>query len=85
LSGLIYRVASIVQCVFPGKIHSGELFIPVMNGYGSFGMLDQRVIALPKPMRLLMQLHFNLDAFVDGLNHESYVPSCVEPLAKSER
>ena len=34
---LIYRDASIVQRVFPGKFHARELFVPVMNRYGSLG------------------------------------------------
>jgi hypothetical protein len=39
-----------------------------MKRSGSFGVLDEGVIALPSPVRLLMKLHFDLDAFVDGLN-----------------
>jgi hypothetical protein len=34
-------------------------------------MLYKSVIALPVPVRLLMHLHFDLDAFVDGLNHNA--------------
>ena len=34
----------------------------------------KRVIALPIPVRLLMHLHFNLYALVDGTNHGHYAP-----------
>jgi len=61
--------ASFLQGVFPGKIHSREVFVPVMKGDGSFGVLYKCVIALPIPVGLLMKLHFDLYAFVDGLNH----------------
>ena len=73
-ASLIYRVASFLQSGFPGKIHCRELFIPVMNRYGSFRVLYECVIALPIPVRELMKLHFDLYAFVDRLNHR-YAPS----------
>jgi hypothetical protein len=40
-----------------------------MNGFGSIGMSYKRIIALPIVVRLLMKLHLDFDAFVDGLNH----------------
>jgi hypothetical protein len=69
LTGLIYGGASFLQGVFPSKIHSRELFVPVMKRFGSFGVLYQCVIALPIPVRLLMHFHFDLYALVDGLDH----------------
>jgi hypothetical protein len=59
----IYRGASFLKRGFPGKVHSRELFRPVIDRYGSFGMLYQCVIAFPIPVPQLMQLHFDLDAF----------------------
>jgi hypothetical protein len=78
LTGLIDCGAGVMQSVFPGKLHARELFIPVMNGHGSFGVLDQRIIASPIALLdFLMHLHFDLDAFVDGLNH-SQLPCPLE-------
>ena len=42
-----------------------------MNRFSSLGVLDKCVIALPILMRLLAKLHFDLNAFVDGLNHST--------------
>ena len=55
--------------MFPGETHCRELLRYVLNRDGSLGMLDQRVIALPIPVRLLMKLHLDLYAFVYRLNH----------------
>lgn len=40
-----------------------------MESNGSFGVLYNGVVANPISVRPLMQLHFDLDAFVSGLNH----------------
>ena len=40
-----------------------------MESNGSFGVFYQGVVTDPIFVRLLMQLHFNLHAFVDCLNH----------------
>ena len=73
----IYCGARGMQSVFPGKIHSRVLFIAVMKRYGSLGMLYQRVIAFPTPVRLLMQLHFNLYALVDGFESVKCTSPCL--------
>ena len=69
LAGLIYRGAGFLQGMISGKIEYWELLSSVCNRHGLLGVLYQCVIALPIPVRQLMQLHFDLDAFVDGLNH----------------
>ena len=55
--------------MFLGKIHGRKLLIPVVNRDGSCGVFYKRVIALPLTVSLLMELHFDLYAFMDGLNH----------------
>jgi hypothetical protein len=70
LRASIYCAVSFLQGVFPGQFHSRELFVAVMKGFGSFGVLDKRVVAFPLLVRLLMHLHFDFYAFVDGLNHD---------------
>ena len=63
---------SILQGGVSGKVETRELFVAVMNGFGSIRVLYQRVIALPMLVRLLMKLHFDFDTFVDGLNHRIF-------------
>jgi hypothetical protein len=65
----IYGIASFLKREFSGELQIRELPGPMINGDGPFGVLYKRVIALPMPMRLLMHLHFDLDSFVDSLNH----------------
>jgi hypothetical protein len=40
-----------------------------MQRFGSLWMFDQSEIDLPIAVRQLMHLHFDFDAFVNGLNH----------------
>jgi len=56
--------------MLPRGFQCWKRFCPVMNRHRSFGMLDQRVVALPILVRLLMHLHFDLNVFVDRLNHK---------------
>jgi hypothetical protein len=65
----VNRLAGLLQSMVLGEIHRGELFITVVNRLGSAWVLDQRVVAPPIALGQLMQLHFNLDHFVDSLNH----------------
>ena len=65
----VYRAASFLQRIVAGAVHSREFRVAVMERLDAAGMLDQRVVALPHAMWQLMQLHFDFDAFVDGLNH----------------
>ena len=67
--GLIDCVLSIFERMLPGDFQCRERFCPVMNRHRSIGMLDQCVVALPMLVRLLMHLHFDLNIFVDCLNH----------------
>src|ERR1700688_4838948 len=48
-----------------------------MKDFGSFGVLYKRVVTLPVVVRLLMHLHFDFDALVDGLNHDASVPRSI--------
>jgi hypothetical protein len=64
----VYRDASFSQSKFPSHVHRGEFLVPI----GRLGLIrvpDQRVIALPKAVPLLMSLHFDIYAFVAGLKH----------------
>ena len=66
---MIDRVARFLQREFFGQVHAGKFLVAVMERFGSFWMFDQREIALPITVRQLMHLHFDFDAFVNGLNH----------------
>jgi hypothetical protein len=59
--------------MFLGKIHGGKLLSSVNDGYGSSWVLDEGVVALPILVCLLLQLHFDLDAFIDSLNHGAHL------------
>jgi hypothetical protein len=70
----VNRLASLLQSMFLGKINRRELFFPVVNRLGSAWMLYQCVVALPIAFCQLMELHFDLDTFVDSLNHGLTLP-----------
>ena len=72
--------AGLLQGMLPGKVECGELRGYVLNPHGSLRAPDQCVIAPPLPARLLMHLHFDLDTFVDGLNH-GVLPGPMSPTA----
>jgi hypothetical protein len=57
-----------MQGVFPGKLHSREVVIAAMKRFDSFWVLYECVIAPPATVLQLMELHFNLNAFVTALN-----------------
>jgi len=85
-TGVLSDSAGFVDCgagcfegMSSGQVEGGELFGYVLDGDTSFGVLDEGVIALPMALRLLVHLHFDLDAFVHGLNHGRL------PGAKKER
>lgn len=46
---MMYRGASVMQGAFPGKIHGGELFIPLMNHRSALWVLGQRVVHFQCP------------------------------------
>src|SRR5271155_3204846 len=58
-----------MQGIFSCKIHCRESLIAMMNRFGSFGVLYQRVTAPPAPVLQFMKLHFDFNAFVTSLNH----------------
>ena len=64
----VYCVPSCLQCIFLGQVHRGEFLISAMDRFGSFWMRYQRVIALPKTLRQLMNLQFDFYASVEFLN-----------------
>jgi hypothetical protein len=50
-----------------------------MDRHRSIRMLDQCVVALPLLARLLLHLHFNLNVFIDSLNHRMLLCRIVGP------